>query len=79
MQVLRPHSHSDGYIGDYCNGSLFQSHDLPVQHHKDALQIIVYFDEVKFATHLLDMLAFIRLVRFIHCLVEMCSVCAGYG
>ena len=45
-QILHDHSRPDGLIADYCDGSLFKSHPI-FQTHRNALQLIIYFDEVE--------------------------------
>lgn len=45
-QVFRPHFRSDGYISDYCDGYLFQNHQL-FGVKPNALQLILYFDELE--------------------------------
>ena len=37
---------SDEYLSDFCDGSLFKNHPL-YQAYPDALQLIVYFDELE--------------------------------
>lgn len=37
---------SDDYLSDFCDGSLFKNHPL-FQTHPDALQLIIYFDELE--------------------------------
>lgn len=37
---------TDGLLGDYCDGSDFQSHSL-YSTQRNALQIMLYFDEVE--------------------------------
>lgn len=46
MQVLKKHDRSDDFIGDFCDGKLFKTHDLFVKNPK-SLQLIAYFDEVE--------------------------------
>ena len=43
---MQSHSRSDGYMGDYCDGELFRSIDF-FQNNPNALQLIMYFDEVE--------------------------------
>ena len=43
---MKQHGRSDEYISDYCDAAVFKSHPL-YHHHKDALQLITYFDEVE--------------------------------
>ena len=43
---MRGHERSDGLIGDYCDGSDFKIHPL-FSSHKNALQILLYYDEVE--------------------------------
>ena len=45
-QILTSHERSDGLISDYCDGSLYQSHNL-FKTRKDALQLVLYFDEIE--------------------------------
>ena len=40
------HSRSDGNIGDYCDGELYRSIQL-FKEHPNALQLVMYFDEVE--------------------------------
>ena len=46
VQVLSPHSGSEGFIADHCDGQLFKSHPL-FQYEPNALQIITYIDEME--------------------------------
>ena len=43
---MRGHSQKSGLLGDYCDGSDFQKHPL-YSHEKNALQILLYYDEVE--------------------------------
>ena len=40
---MQSHSRTDGYVGDYCDGELFRS----IDNYPNALQLIMYFDEVE--------------------------------
>ena len=40
------HLRSDDYLSEFCDGSLFESHTL-FQAFPDALQLIIYFDELE--------------------------------
>ena len=46
MQVLKQHHRSSDLIIDYCDGELYNSHEL-FCHDNSALQLIAYFDEVE--------------------------------
>lgn len=46
LQVFLPHSRSDGYLSDYCDGYLFKNHQL-FRAKPNALQLILYFDELE--------------------------------
>ena len=46
LQVFRSHARSDGLLADFCDGSIFKDHQL-FQAHRDALQFLVYFDELE--------------------------------
>ena len=41
----------DGLLGDYCDGTDFQNHELFVEHPK-SLQINIYYDDVEVANPL---------------------------
>ena len=43
---MRGHSQKNGLLGDYCDGSDFQKHPL-YSREKNALQILLYYDEVE--------------------------------
>ena len=43
---MRGHSRTDGQLGDYCDGSDFLQHRLYSQE-QNALQIMLYYDEVE--------------------------------
>lgn len=45
-QVFQGHMRSDDYLSDFCDGSLFKNHPL-FQTYPDALQLIIYFDELE--------------------------------
>lgn len=44
--MLQDHSRHDEFIGDFCDGKLLKNHEL-FKHSPNALQIVVYFDEVE--------------------------------
>uniref|UniRef100_A0A1X7V2N3 C2H2-type domain-containing protein n=2 Tax=Amphimedon queenslandica TaxID=400682 RepID=A0A1X7V2N3_AMPQE len=44
--IVQTHSHTDGFIADYCDGDLFRSHNLFCEK-PNSLQIILYFDEIE--------------------------------
>lgn len=46
IQVFQSHTRSDNYLADFCDGSLFNNHSF-FQAHPDALQLIMYFDEIE--------------------------------
>ena len=46
MQVIKSHSRSDGFIGDFCDGELYKSIPLFVNH-VNSLQIVMFFDEME--------------------------------
>lgn len=46
IQILQEHNYGNGFIGDFCDGKLFKTHDL-FKNNKKSLQIIAYFDEVE--------------------------------
>ena len=43
---MKDHSRTDGLIGDYCDGSFVKS-DPYFQANPNALQLLLYFDEVE--------------------------------
>uniref|UniRef100_A0A1X7V1K2 Uncharacterized protein n=1 Tax=Amphimedon queenslandica TaxID=400682 RepID=A0A1X7V1K2_AMPQE len=45
-EIVQTHSHTDGFIADYCDGDLFRSHNLFCEK-PNSLQIILYFDEIE--------------------------------
>jgi hypothetical protein len=45
-EVFRGHKRSDSLLSDYCDGSLYNSHNLFSKDHT-ALQLIVYYDDVE--------------------------------
>ena len=44
--MFQPNLHSDSYLADFCDGYLFKNHDL-FQAYPNALQLILYFDELE--------------------------------
>jgi len=44
--VLLPHARNDELLSDYCDGTLYKSHEL-YQQSPQALQLIMYFDELE--------------------------------
>ena len=46
IQVFQSHVRSDNYLAEFCDGSLFKNHPL-FRAHPDALQLIIYFDEIE--------------------------------
>ena len=46
LQVENPHLRQDGLISDYCDGYAFSQHPL-FSRDPQALQIILYYDEVE--------------------------------
>ncbi len=43
---MRGHAREDGNLGDYCDGSAFKDHPL-FSSETNALQILLYYDEVE--------------------------------
>ena len=46
VKIFRSHSRTDGVIADFCDVSLFQTHEF-FRVYTDALQLIIYYDEVE--------------------------------
>ena len=46
MQVLQSHTRSDMFLGDYCDGTLYKTHELFSQT-SQAIQLVIYFDELE--------------------------------
>ena len=44
--MVRSRKRSDGFMADFCDGELYASHQLYMVD-KNALQLILYFDEVE--------------------------------
>lgn len=44
--MLNDHTRSDGLLGDYCDGSFLKNH-LYFQTNPNALQLLLYFDEIE--------------------------------
>ena len=52
MQVFKQRDPSqNGYLYDYCDGEIYKNHPL-FSTHQDALQLIIYFDEIETANPL---------------------------
>lgn len=43
---MKGHHRSDGLIGDYCDGSLYSSHEL-FSRNRTALEVMIYYDDVE--------------------------------
>ena len=43
---MRGHSHTDGLLADYCDGSDFQCHPL-YSREKNSLQVMIYYDDIE--------------------------------
>ena len=46
MQIAKPHSSSDGFLRDMCDGSYVREHHL-FQAHPDALQLQLFYDDME--------------------------------
>lgn len=46
LQVLKDHLRTDGLIGDYCDASFIRN-DPYLQDNENALELVLYFDEVE--------------------------------
>lgn len=46
MQVLSSHARADSFLSDYCDGRFYKSHHLYADN-PDALQLIIYHDELE--------------------------------
>lgn len=43
---MKCHARDDGYLQDFCDATLFQTHEL-FSAHPGSIQLIIYFDEVE--------------------------------
>ena len=76
---MQSHKRFDGIIGDVCDSELFQKYPS-FQQHENALQLLVYFDEIEVCNplaghagvHKLSMINAINFITYIH--LQVCCI-----
>jgi len=54
-EVFQSHSSGDGVLRDFCDGCFVRQNSI-FQAHKDALQLILYYDDIEVANPLVQKL-----------------------
>ena len=64
---MRGHMRQDGYLSDYCDGSIFQEHSLFAV----GLQILLYYDELEICNPLGTKVKIHKLGTLLLCFVKL--------
>lgn len=74
IQVFKERNHGHNkYLYDYCDGDLYKNHPL-FSSCKDALQLIIYFDEVETVNPLGSYRSYHKLGAFMHAVNDIMTM-----